>query len=150
MCNGVEQVGLAQSRLAVNEQGVEALRRLFRHRLGRGVGQLVLGAHHVGLKGEGVGIKQVSRPIRRHAVIGRQLLVAEDLYLQIGGEDVLQRRLDVGEEPGLHRVLLERIAAVQHQRRILHGHHGDLVKPGLDSHVGQLAAETGEDTVPQI
>ena len=150
MGDGVQQVGLAQTGVAVDEKGVVALRRLLRHGFGGGVGQLVLGADHIRLKCEGVGVEQVTGPVGRHAVIGGQLLVVEDLDLHVRGEDVLQRRLDLGQEPGLHGILFEGIAAVQHQRRILHGHHGDLVEPGLDGGVGQLAAEPGENAVPQV
>lgn len=150
MGDGVQQVGLAQAGIAVDEQGVVALRRLLRHGFCGGVGQLVLGANHIRLEGKGVGVEQIPRPVGRHAVIGGQLLVAEDLDLHIRGEDVLQRRLDLRQEPGLHGIFLKGVAAVEHQRRILHGHHGDLVKPGLDGGVGQLSAETGEYAVPQI
>lgn len=34
-------------------------------------------------------------------MIGGQLLIVQDLYLQVGGEDVLQRGLDMAHEPGL-------------------------------------------------
>ena len=143
-------MGLAQTGVAVDEKGVIALRRLLRHGLGRRIGQLVLGTHHVCLKRKGVGVKQVPGLIRRHTVVGGQLLVVEDLDLQIGGKNVLQRRLDLGKKAGLHRVFFKGVAAMEHQRRILHGDHGDLIEPGPYGGVGQLAAETAEDAVPKV
>jgi len=100
MSDGVQQMGLAQTGIAVDEQGVVALRRLLRHGFGGGVGQLVLGPHHIRLKRKGVGVEQVAGLVGGHAVVGGQLLVVEDLHLHVRGEDVLQRRLDLGQEAG--------------------------------------------------
>lgn len=109
MGDGVEQMGLAQSGVAVDEQRVEVFRRFIRHGPCRRIGQLVLRPHHIRLEGEGVGIQQGAGLIRGHTVIGSQLLVVEDLHLQIGGEDVLQRRLDVLHETGLDGAFLKEL-----------------------------------------
>ena len=79
--DGVQQVGLAQSAVAVDEQGVVVLAGLLRHGLGRGKGQLVLGSHHIRLEGERLGLRQVAGAVGRHAVIGRQLVVVQYLHL---------------------------------------------------------------------
>ena len=73
--DGVEQVGLAQAGVAVDEQRVIVCARALGHGVGGGVGQLVAGPHHIVFKGENAGIPHVLRVIRRHAVVGRQLLV---------------------------------------------------------------------------
>ena len=148
--DGVQQVSLAQSAVAVDEKRVVFLAGLLRHRLGGGEGQLVLRPDHVCLKGEGLGLRQVAGPVRRHAVIGRQLLVVQDLYLQIRGEKIPQCRLDVGQEAGLDGAFLKRVAAVQHEGGVLQRHHVHLVEPGADGDLRQLAAQSGQYAVPYI
>ena len=138
MGDGVEQMGLAQSGVAVDEQRVEVFRRLIRHGPCRRIGQLVLRPHHIRLEGEGVGIQQGTGLIRGHTVIGSQLLVVEDLHLQIGGEDVLQRRLDVLHETGLDGAFFEGVAAMQHEGGVLHGDHVHLVEPCADGGLAEL------------
>ena len=148
--DGVEQVGLAQTAVAVDEQGIEGAGRFFRHGAGRRVGHLVLGAHHVGFKGECVAFSQRLGMVGPHAVIGRQLLVVQQLHLQIGGEDIPQRLLDLGHEPLFNGVFLEAVAAVQHQRRILHGDHCHLVEPCVDGGVGKLMLQPFQHGFPYV
>ena len=148
--DGVEQVGLAQSAVAVDEQGVEGTGRLFRHTAGGGVGHLVLRAHHVGLKGEGLAVGQRVGVVGPHAVIGGQLLVVQQLHLQIGGEDIPQRLLDLGYKAFFDGTFLKHVAAVQHQCGILHGHHRNLVKPGVDGGVGELFFQSVKYCFPYV
>ncbi len=56
--DGVQQVGLAQAGLAVDEQGVVGLGGPLGHRLGRRVGEFVGRAHHEPLKGVLLGARQ--------------------------------------------------------------------------------------------
>ena len=134
----LDLMGLAQSGVAVDEQRVEVFRRFIRHGPCRRIGQLVLRPHHIRLEGEGVGIQQGAGLIRGHTVIGSQLLVVEDLHLQIGGEDVLQRRLDVLHETGLDGAFFEGVAAMQHEGGVLHGDHVHLVEPCADGGLAEL------------
>ena len=73
--DGVEQVSLAQTRVPIDEQGVIVGAGPFGHGVGGGIGQLVAGAHHIGLKGERARVLQIPRIVGPHAVIGRQLVV---------------------------------------------------------------------------
>ena len=134
----MEEGAAEQYGVAVDEQRVEVFRRLIRHGPCRRIGQLVLRPHHIRLEGEGVGIQQGTGLIRGHTVIGSQLLVVEDLYLQIGGEDVLQRRLDVLHETGLDGAFFEGVAAMQHEGGVLHGDHVHLVEPCADGGLAEL------------
>ena len=138
MGDGVEQMGLAQAGVPVDEQGVIVHARPVGHGVGGSVGQLVAGAHYIGLKGERPGVLQVSRVVGFDAVIGGQLIVVEDLDLKIRGEQIPQGVPDIGQKPGLNGFLLEFVAAVQHESRILHSDHVHLVKPGVDGGGGQL------------
>ena len=112
--DGVQQVGLAQSAVAVDKQRVVVLAGLLRHRLGGGEGQLVLRPDHIRLECESLRLRQVAGPVGRNAVIGRQLLIVQDLHLQVGGEQIPQRRLDVGQKTGLDGAFLKCVAAMQH------------------------------------
>ena len=68
--NGVQQVGLAQAGVTVDQQGVVVLGGMLRHRHGGGIGQLVAGAHHEGIEGELRG----GEPVRRNPGSGRRTL----------------------------------------------------------------------------
>ena len=57
---------------------------------------------------------------------------------QIGGEDVLQRRLDVLHETGLDGAFFEGVAAMQHEGGVLHGDHVYLVEPCADGGLAEL------------
>ena len=129
-------MGLAQTGVAVDEQRIVIFTRMLGHGPGRGVGQLVAGAHHIGFKGEGVRIDQRAGMIGRNAVIGGQLLVIQNLHLQIGGKDLTQRLLDIIHEARFNGTLFKRVVAVQHESGILHGHHGNLVKERANTDLG--------------
>ena len=83
-------------------------------------------------------------------MVSRQLLVVQDLHLQIRGEKIPQRRLDVWQEPGLDGAFFKGIAAMEHEGRVLHRYHRYLVEPGVDGGFGQLMAQPLEHAVPQV
>ena len=148
--NGIEQVGFSQARIAVDEQRIVVHARPLGHGVGGSVGQFIAGPYHIGLKGEGPGIVQVPRIVRRHAVVGRQLFVVEDLDLKVSRKQIPQGIPDVGKEPGLDGFLLKFVAAVQHKGGILHGHHLHLVEPGVDGGGGQLPRHLLQHIAPYI
>ena len=95
--DGVDQVGLSQAGVAVNEQGVVVLSRVVGHCLGCGVGKLVGRAHHERFKGEFIGCKAVVRLLD----IAPKFLkgeVVQNLHLKIRGEDVVEDGFDVFQE----------------------------------------------------
>ena len=148
--NGIQQMGLAQAGVAIDKQGVIVLRRLFRHGAGGGIGHLVLGPHHIGAEGKGVGLQKGAGPVRSHPVIGGQLLIVQDLYLQIRGKNILQCGLDVAHKARLNGALLEGVAAMQHKGGVLHGHHLHLVEPGIDGGLGQLGPQPVQYVFPHV
>ena len=151
MGDGVEQVGFAQAAVAVDEQGVVALAAgILRHGVGGGIGQLVLGSDDEGLKGEAVAALRVAGMVRPDAVVGGQHVVIQDLHLQVGGEDVLQGRLDVLDELLFDDVLFEGVAAVEHEGRVLHGDHVHLVEPHVDGGLGQLGLQLPHHAFPYV
>lgn len=112
MGDGVEEVGFAQARVAVDEQGVVVLARRVGHRLGGGAGQAVGGAHHEGLEGEFPALHQAAGPVGLPAAVPPQSLLIQKLYRDVRGKDVLQPRLDVPQEPVLDVAALEGVGAV--------------------------------------
>ena len=120
------------------------------HRLGGGVGHGVGGAHHEGVKGELPGLHQGHRLFLLRVAVEAQALVIQQADGHVGGEDVLQTGLDVGEEAVLDIIALEVVGAVEHQGVPLQGNHCRLVKPGLDGSLRQVLPEAGEDHGPDI
>ena len=58
--NGIEQMSLTKAGISVDQQGVIVLSRVLRHSLRGGVGQLVAGAYHEGIKGKLCGGKPLA------------------------------------------------------------------------------------------
>ena len=148
--DGVKQMGLAQSAVAIDEQRVEGAGWLLRHAAGGGVGHLVLRAHHIRLKGKRLAVGQRIGMIRPDPVIGGQLIVIQQLYLKIRGKDIPQRLLDLGREAFFNGALFEYVPTMQHQGRILHGDHGHLVEPGIDGGIGKLFFQPVKHCFPYI
>ena len=92
--DGIQQVGLAQAGLAVDEERVVVLCRMLGHSQGRCVGQLVGVAHHEALKG-------ILLRSRQEAGGGFFLgvfvffVLAQDHHVQVLGEQVVQGLFDV-------------------------------------------------------
>ena len=148
--DGVDQVGLAKAGVPVDQQGVVVLGRMLRNRHRRRVGQLVGGAHHEGLEGELPALHQGGRLLLLLILVAAQPLVVQKPYRHVGGEDVLESRLDIGEEPVLDIGALEVVGTVEHQGIPLQGHHRGVVKPGLDGGLRQLLPESGQYHGPDI
>ncbi|MPN36843.1 hypothetical protein SDC9_184355 [bioreactor metagenome] len=96
MGNGVEQVSLAQTRIPVDKQRIVVLGRLFRHGDGGGIGHFVGRSNHEGLKGEVAGGKQIHGALSGlPAVKGGKLLIGQNHYLKVLGEDIVEGGFDV-------------------------------------------------------
>ena len=112
--DGVEQMSLAQAAVAVDEEGVELACRLFRHAAGGGVSHLGLGAHHEGLKGEGVVLAGDVGMVGADTVVHAQLLIVQDLHLKVGGKNIPQGFFDLPCKALFNSLFFEGVAAVQH------------------------------------
>ena len=148
--DGIEKVGLAKARLPVDKQGIVPVRLPggLRHRLGRGKGELVGGAHHKFV--EGVLLRAGKEALHLSLGQGVLLPLPQELDLKIGGEQLLQRLLDVGEVPGEDNVLLEIRGGIQHQPVLLQGDDLGVVKPGIQSCGCQVGLHKGEDSLPDL
>ena len=147
--NGVDQVGLAKAGVPVNEEGVVVLGRMLRHRHGGGVGQLVGGAHHEGVKGEFIGGEAVALLFGGavHFRVGR---IVQNADLKIHGENIPQGGLDVFHEQGLDGAFFKIIGAVEDKGIALDIHGFQLVEPGVDGGLGELSFQLGENIVPHV
>ena len=135
--DGVQQMGLAQAGLAVDEQGVIALPGIVCHGPGGGVGELVGGAHHEAL--EGVLLCPGEEAALLGGFQGVHLPLGEDNHVEIGGKQLVQGVLDEWNIAGCDDVPLEPGGAVQDEAVFVQRHGAGVVKPGIDgggSHIG--------------
>ena len=147
--DGVQQVGLAQAGLAVDEQGVVGLGGPLGHRLGRRVGEFVGRAHHEPLKGVLLGARQKD-------IVGfflaevLQLALSQDYHLEVGGEELVERLLDHGQIAGHNDVPLEVGGGVEHKPVGVQRHGGGVVKPGVDLGGRHIKKKKREHLGPDI
>ena len=149
--DGVEQVGLAQAGLAVDEQRVVALARVFGHGQGGGVGELVGGTYHEALEGVVLGAGEEGA-VHGLGGLGEvvQLPLAQDLHLEVGGEELVQGLLDIGDIAFADDVTLEVGGRMDDEAVLLQGHGGAVVKPGVDGCRGHVRFHEGENLGPYI
>ena len=150
MGDGVDQVGLAQAGVPVDEEGVIVLGRVLGHRLGGGVGQLVAGAHHEGIEGELVVGIEALVPGGLAPQEGTVAVLIQEGDGDVPREEVLQGGLDVLHEEGLDIAPLEIVGAVEEEGAVPEVQGRDLVKPGADSGLRELRAELLEDALPHV
>ena len=92
--DGVEQVGLAQTGLPVDVEGVIAVPWIIGHRPGGGMGKFVGGAHHEALKG--VLLRSRDQIVFFRLLVSVKLPLGEHSHLKFGGEQLPQGVLDAG------------------------------------------------------
>ncbi len=175
--DGVEEVGLAEPRVAVDEQGVVGPAGRLRHGLGGGVGQPVRGGGHEGLEGElGVeldGGRLPARPgrlpgLRRHGGLAARAARPEDLARDVGSvaaglglldlEAAPDRRthlvgqgvLDHGEVAGLHPLADEAVGDGQDEHAVGVRHGLDARQPELPRALRHLVAQGPGALCPEI
>ena len=148
--DGVDQVGLAKAGVPVDQQGVVVLGGMLRNRHRRRVGQLVGGAHHEGLEGELVGGKTVALLMGRGAVELRVGKVVQDPHFKVRGENVVQGRLDVFHEQGLDIALFKVVGTVEDKGIPPDVHRLQLVEPGGDGGLGEIAPELRQHVLPYV
>jgi hypothetical protein len=81
--DGVQQVGLAQSRLAIDEEGVVRLGRRLGHRDRRRVGEPVAGPDHEGVEGV-LGIEPGGRLVTRRGRVVAGTALPRDVVCRPG------------------------------------------------------------------
>ena len=147
--DGVQQVGLAQTGLPIDEQGVIALARVVGHRPGGGVGKFVGGAHHEALEGVllGAGEEVV---FFRLLLILIQFSLGKNSHLHITGEQVPQGGLDFGDIAGGDDVPLEAGGRVEDEAVVLQGDGGGVVEPGIDGGGSHIGLHQSDDLGPDI
>ena len=151
MGNGVDEVGLSQTAVTVNEQGVVVLCRLGGHRLGGGKGQLIGGTHHKVLKGKFPALEHGSRSLGRvPCPVGAESLVVEYADGKIHRKDVFQGGGYIFQKAILDGTPLKLVAAVEDQRITVYGHGLCLVEPGVDGGLIELGFHLLQDHLPDI
>ena len=148
--DGVDQVGLTQTGVTVDQQGVVVLGGMLRDRLGGGVGQLVGRAHHEGLERELVRRKTVVLLFGGTAVECGKTGVVQNLDLKIRGEDIVQDRFDILLEQGFDIALFKIVGAVQDECVALDVHSRKFVEPGGNGSFRQIALQLDQYILPDI
>ena len=116
---------------------------MLRHRDGRSVGQLVGRPHHERLEGEFVGGEAVAVLFRLVALDGGKARIVQDGDVEIGGEDVQQRILDVLHEKGFDVAPFEVVCAVEDECIAPDVHRLEFIEPGGDGSFRELAFQLG-------
>ena len=149
--DGVDQVRLAEAGVTVDEKWVVVLRRRVRDRAGRGVGELVAVAHNEGIEGKFAGLQKRSRLFGLLLPKSVALGGGEELHIEIGGEDLLQCRLEVRQKEGFDRPALEVIGTTEVKGHIADGDRLHLVEPGGDGRFSQTAgAQALKHDLPDV
>ena len=147
--DGVEQVGLAQAGLPVDEQGVVVLRRVLGHRQGGGVGQLVGVAHHEALEGVFLRSRQKPGDLLGILVLGL-LLLLQDHHVDLGGEELEEGFLDLLPIPVVEDPLLKLRGDRQDELVLVQRHCLNVGKPGGDGGLRQVLFQNGEHSLPNF
>ena len=143
-------MGLSKAGVPVDQQGVVVLGRVLRHGDGGGIGQLVGGAHHEGLKRELRGGESLALAVGTAIVQLRIVQIVQDLHLEICGEDIMEGGFDVFHEQGFDISLFEVVGTVEEKRIALDVHGLQFVEPGGNGGLRELALQLGKHIVPYI
>ena len=147
--DGVEQMGLAQAGLPVDEQGVVVLRRVLGYRQGGGVGQLVGVAHHEALEGVFLRSRQKPGDLLGILVLGL-LLLLQDHHVDLGGEELEEGFLDLLPIPVVEDPLLKLCRDRQDELVLVQRHCLNVGKPGGDGGLRQVLFQNGEHSLPNF
>ena len=148
--DGIEEVGLPQAGIPVDQQGVVFVRQVLRDGLGRGEGHLVGVAHDEFLKGEFLAAEGVGSGAAVLFQILLHLLRGEDADLEIRGENLLQHFLEqvgIAGEDDLPAVFA---GAVEQQQIVLHLQNPAVAEPGGNGGVGQVPGQQLQYLIPEV
>ena len=149
LADGQQQMGLAQARVAVDEEGIVIFPRLFRHGQSRRVGKLIGFSHDEAVEGVALHLRQVIvRTLGGHVV--RQFLLCQHQKVKFGGKQVGQDLLYDLAVAVLDDVPLEVGLGADHQAGIFDLHRATVGKPGLDGGGRQLLGQLLQYHTPDI
>ena len=147
--NGIEQMGLAQARGAVDEQGVVGGGGLVGDRQSRVVGKPVGGTHHKAVKGE-LGIEFLLVAEVLIFLILRQLLLADHLNLLILTCQIPDRVPDVAQAAVVDEVLAEFRRGIDRQLLLGPVQNVGLVKKSGNDPGRQALVQIGDHLGPDV
>ena len=154
IADGIEQVGLAQARSSIDEQGVVGLGGIGRHRQGGRMGKFVGGAHNKGVKGvvvlptQGGALNLLLGEALEDVAAGGRFALLRVVALQLDVYPKAQYRLkglvEQGEIFFLNDGLSEKGAHVEIGGGVLKFDWLDDGDPGPVGHVGDAALGAAE------
>ena len=132
VADGVEQVGFAQSRVAVNKQGVIQARGLRRHGDRRGVGKFVRRPHNKGVEG----IVVIGVALETLLLRLAELLRDHKLHLQPRTEYLVEGLCEQGGIAPLQRLAVKVVGHLQDRRPLceIERHRLDPADPCCEGH----------------
>ena len=147
VADGKQQVGLAETGVAVDKEGIVGLARIVRNRHGGGVGEAVGVAHDEVVKG-------VARHLRQGVCV---VLAAWQIvpfgqhdHLKVGSEEIIERGFDAIAEALGDDFLLEFRAGQQHQAAVVQLQRDTVEKPGIHGCGCQLCGQNVQHLLPYI
>ena len=148
--DGVQQVGLAQTGIAVDQQGVVVLGGMLRHRHRGGVGQLIAGTYHEGLKREILVGEAITVFLGRAALKFQKSRFIQDLHFKLHGEEILKGGFDVFDKQGFDVSFFKVVGTVQIEGIFPDVHRRQFIEPGGDGRLRKILLELLEDVGPHI
>ena len=143
MGNSVDQMGLAQSRVAVDQQGIVRLCRRVGHGPGRGMGHKIF-------KGELARFDQGRGLCHDAFAVGIVVLVAQKPHFKVGGKNIAQRSLDVSKKALLDVAALEVRRTVKGEHILFQSHGAHVIEPGVNGRFRQLTLHALENIAPDV
>lgn len=147
-------MGLAQTGLPVEEQGVVALPRVLGHRQGRVVGEAVGGAHNKAVEGILLAAHEdvlIGGGLRSGGgAVSAGLLRAQDRHVNVRGEQILQDLHDIGAEALVDHLRLKVRGAGEDQLVQLEVQGLQFAEPGFESDIGELFLQDRCDAQPNF
>ena len=147
--DGVEQMGLAHTGGAVDEEGIVDVAGGICNGDGGAVGEAVAGTHDEILKGELGGKLQGAVFLAAGAVLGK-LLVVEDDDLGVGIEDLLEGVLDIFGAAAGDDLPAEIRGGIEDQMLVVELHHLGVVEPARHGDGAQPLLHMDQNLRPDI
>ena len=148
--DGIQQMSLAQTGIAVDQQGVVVLGGMLRHRHRGGVGQLIAGTYHEGLKREILVGEAIAVFLGRTALKFQKSRFVQDLHFKLHGEEILKGGFDVFDKQGFDVSFFKVVGTVQIEGIFPDVHRRQFIEPGGDGRLREILLELLEDVGPHI
>ena len=123
---------------------------MLRHRHRGGVGQLIAGTYHEGLKREILVGEAVAVFLGRAALKFQKSRFIQDLHFKLHGKEILKGGFDVFDKQGFNVSFFKVVGTVQIEGIFPDVHRRQFIEPGGDGRLRKILLELLEDVGPHI